>query len=280
EIGWPGCVLYQSKDDGMNYDYADERASDSNSGKTYSILGHANPDYFDYKNKLIVKLNSKIDTQLETVSEAELFSGKNIAVVGNEIIQFKSAVLNADGTYTLRILLRGAFGTEDKITNHTLGERFILFDGSLMSKKVENYEIGIPMKYKVAAFGKNLADVEVNTFTSNAKNLRPLAPVYISGKRNLESDLIITWKRRARGYSGWRDYVDLPLIEKIELYEVEILDESNNVIRTINSLTSATYTYTSDQQIMDFGSVQLNVKVRIYQISDVVGRGNSKISVL
>jgi hypothetical protein len=280
ENGWPGCALYSSKDDGLNFDYVNESLLGSNTGKAYSVLGDANTDYFDYKNTLIVKLNAYINMQLESVSEAELFTGKNIAIVGSEIVQFKNAVLNSDGTYTLSCLLRGAFGTEEEITNHTLGERFVLFDGALLSKKIDSHFIGSEMQYKAVAFGDDLSNVTAENFTSTANNLKPLAPVHVCGERNESGDLTTSWKRRARGYSGWRDYIDLPLVEKTELYEIDIFGESNEVVRTIDSITSPTCAYTAVQQTTDFGSVQSSIKMKVYQMSDVVGRGKPALYTL
>lgn len=274
EAGWKGCAIYCSKDDGTNYEYVTEKTGGSTAGTAYTELGDANANYFDYKNELVVMLDNQIDDTLETLSDAELFSGKNIAIVGDEIIQFQTATLNGDGTYSLTGLLRGMFGTEGEITNHAIGERFAIFNGSLPSKDVEEFEIGMSQDYKAVAFGKDLADVTAESATVTAKNLIPLAPVYIEGERDGGSNLTITWHRRARGYQGWRDNVDAPLVEKTELYEVDILDGSDNVLRTIEGLTAKTYTYSATDQTTDFGSAQSSVKVKIYQISDVVGRGN------
>ena len=74
-------------------------------------------------------------------------------------------------------------------------------------------------------------------------------------------------------WHGWRDYVDLPNYEKQELCSVEILDDSSNVVRTIDGITESSYEYSESNQIEDFGSVQSSLKIRIYEISSAVGRG-------
>ena len=77
--------------------------------------------YFDYKNKLKVTFNNKIDTDLLlNIGNYELFNGVNLAIYGNEIIQFKNVVLNENGTYTNSY--------EALIQNYNLGHRVFEFD--------------------------------------------------------------------------------------------------------------------------------------------------------
>ena len=67
-----------------------------------------------------------------------------------------------------------------------------------------------------------------------------------------------------------------PLGETTEAYEVEIFSSSafTTVKRVIQAFSGRTATYTSDQQITDFGSNQTVLYVRVYQMSDAVGRGH------
>jgi hypothetical protein len=67
---------------------------------------------------------------------------------------------------------------------------------------------------------------------------------------------------------------DIPLGEENERYELDILD-GGDVVRTIE-VTSPTASYTAAEQTTDFGSVQSNVDIKIYQLSAVVGQGYGK----
>lgn len=278
EKGWKGAVIYSSNDEGNNYSYEAETRLSTVYGTVYSqISSSATHGIFDYSSKLKVGFSGSVyDAELETISETELLNGKNIALVGNEIIQFKNVVLGSDGAYELTGLLRGLFGTESEISNHIIGERFVLIDDRLIAKEVDSYNIGLSKEYKAVSYGDDIIDSEAQEYSLLGKNLKPLAPVCINVEKDDfgNGDLIISWERHGRGYHGWRDNVDLPIIEKQEKYTLEILDSEDNVIRTINNISDNQYTYLSTNQIADFGIVQDSVNVKVYQVSDVVGQGH------
>jgi len=79
----------------------------------------------------------------------------------------------------------------------------------------------------------------------------------------------------SRGYSGWRDNVDVPLVEKDEKYEIEIL-EGESIVRVLELKDQTFYEYTKELQNIDFGSLVNNLEIKIYQTSDMVGRGQVK----
>jgi hypothetical protein len=96
--------------------------------------------------------------------------------------------------------------------------------------------------------------------------------VHLRGSRNSGGDLTITWIRRTRFSGEWRDLVDVPLNESSEAYEVDVLDGTGQVIRTLSS-SSPSVTYSAADQTTDFGMPQSVVEVAIYQLSAAVGRG-------
>ena len=73
--------------------------------------------------------------------------------------------------------------------------------------------------------------------------------------------LAITWTRRTRVDGAWRDYVDVPVGEAAQSYEVEIMSGST-VKRTI-AASSESATYTAAMQTTDFGSAQSAITVKI-----------------
>jgi hypothetical protein len=82
----------------------------------------------------------------------------------------------------------------------------------------------------------------------------------------------IRWLRRARIDGGWRDEVDIPLMEQSEAYDVEILNGAV-IVRTFRTTTPQA-TYAAADQTTDFGSPPSSLSLKIYQISALVGRGN------
>lgn len=87
-------------------------------------------------------------------------------------------------------------------------------------------------------------------------------------------DWNLTWIRRTRVSGEWRSLVDVPLGETSEAYEVDIFSDSTySVIRRTLISNTSSVTYTSAQQIADFGNKQTTLYLKIYQISSAVGRG-------
>ena len=119
--------------------------------------------------------------------------------------------------------------------------------------------------------GNPLAWAEPEAFTNNGVNLEPLSPVHVGGGRDAAGDLTINWVRRTRLNAAWRDYIDAPLGEDSESYQVDIMNGAA-VMRTI-AASSPTASYTAAQQSSDFGSPQSSITVKVYQLSSRVGRG-------
>lgn len=229
----------------------------------------ASPWTWDEKNKLQVSL---IQGTLDSKTELEVLNWANVALVGDEIIQWRDATLLPSGIYELSGLLRGRRGTEWAMTTHTIGERFIvLADDGIYRAPLPPTEINRTAYYRGIPDGGNWDDAPSQPHAFKANSLRCLSPVQIQGSRNIDDDLTVSWKRRTRWYGEWQDGVDIPLFEASEQYEIDILN-GNTVKRTLISATP-TVIYTAADQIDDFGTVQSAVSVRVYQLNAVIGRG-------
>lgn len=272
---WEGATVFRSDDGGGNYFQLLSITSPTVKGTTENALGGTDfPNNFDNGNSVTVIL---LGGELSSTTMLGVLNGANAAVVGNEIIQFTNATLLEPNKYELSGLLRGRLGTEDQINTHIAGERFVLLDSGVPHLDMPNGLINLPRKYKAVTVGQTLAETAEQNFTFSANALRPLAPVHISGERDISEDLTINWIRRTRVGGEWQDYVDAQLGEASELYEVDILD-GVEVVRTFTGLTSPTVTYTASEQIDDFGGTQASVDVKIFQISSVLGRGRAGVA--
>ncbi len=271
EDGWKGAVIFTSGDNGENYSQVVTVPTESVIGVAFDALGAGVTDIFDYANSVTVSLYG--NGELESISELAVLNGGNFAKLGDELIQFKTATLVESNKYVLSGLLRGRLGTENTVASHALGEEFVLINNNLVKELEVNSSIGIAKLYKAVSVGKNIADTDFESFTYNANCLKPFAPVHIVGLRDGGDNLTISWVRRTRSDGSWRDYVDVPLGEASEQYEIDIMDGAD-VVRTISGISSSTASYSASEQTVDFGSVQSAVNIRVYQISEVVGRGN------
>jgi hypothetical protein len=206
-----------------------------------------------------------------------LLSGVNAAVIGDEILSFRDATLNTDGSYTLRGFLRGRRGSEYAMGSHSSGERFVLANVATLARVAQSTaDIGIPKLYKAVTGGMFLDDATPVAFTNLGVGLMPYAPVLLGGGRDASGNVALQWVRRNRISGEWRDSVDVPNSEATESYDVEICDASfTTVKRTFAGLTSPSVVYSAANQTTDFGSLQATVYFRVYQLSAVVGRGHA-----
>jgi hypothetical protein len=82
----------------------------------------------------------------------------------------------------------------------------------------------------------------------------------------------IGFMRRARLHSDGCDAADIPLDDGSERYEMDII-KAGQIIRTVSGTGAPSLLYPAVQELVDFGSPQSSLAVRLYQLSDAVGRG-------
>lgn len=269
---WNGAQLFQSFDDVTYESFGLAHDIEATIGEAVDVLGDFTENTFDEANTVTVTL---LGGALFSTSEFLVLNGDNAALLGDEIIQFKTATLVSGTTYVLSGLLRGRRGTEWACSTHQAGERFVLLEEETVLPQNFNISNINSSRYFKAITVGNMVDDDPNSeyFTWRANCLRPYSPVNLGGGR-ADDDLTITWVRRTRVSGEWHDYSDVPLGEETELYEVEIWNSTYTTLyRTFTGLTTPEVTYTAAEQIEDFGSAQSTVYVRIFQVSSVVGRG-------
>lgn len=277
---WKGAALFASEDAGANY--ADTR-------KTFApgaILGFAMTALpapktiatFDETSSVDVRLTDLADT-LSSASEAAVLGGANAILIGDEVLQYKHATQIGPGQFRLSGLLRARRGSEWAAGSHKEGDRLVaLSPAALRQLNMSQSQIGKEILFKAPTAGATVASARAVSLTYKAENMRPLAPVYGFGYRDVTpADWHLRWIRRSRAGGDWRDYVDAPLSETSEKYDLEIYADAAYTIlkRTFTDLTTAEATYTSAQQVSDFGSAQATIHCKVYQKSDVIGRGRS-----
>lgn len=110
-----------------------------------------------------------------------------------------------------------------------------------------------------------------------------LAPVIVTGL-NDSGNIIINWVRCSRvpgiEQDNWsQQYWSAPLDTQDERYEVDIINNSGSVVRTLYAYGAPTTTYTLSSQISDFGSVQASYTINVYQSDVTLGRGTYRQAV-
>lgn len=266
---WPGAQIFRGTSatafspfvgmvSSRNLDY----------GVASTILADAGAGIWDRTNSLTLNLTSGA---LSSDTEDNVLNGSNALLVGDEIIQFTTAVLNADGTYTISILLRGRRGTEFATGTHVAKETVIvLSSATLLRVDVNLSEHLSTFFYKAITLGSSQFSSITIEQVLNLRSQMPYAPSHIAGSISAD-DWTFTLKRRTRVGGSWRNLTGTPLGEASEAYEWDVMDGAT-VKRTLTSSTESV-TYTSAQQVTDFGDNQTTVELNVHQMSAEVGRG-------
>lgn len=276
--GWPGGSVVRSYDNGQTWQALAGIAPPSPIiGFTSNALAAGRTDIIDTANTVTLQPS---DVVLASVTEAQLLGGANHFAIGAdgrwEIVGAMTCTQLGDNSWVLSNLLRGRYGSEWAIGLHQALDRVVLLDEARIPFINATLDkIGIPAVYRGITNGEPIDSGTDVQFTYSGVNYECLAPIYINGGIDpVTKDWTVTWVRRTRVGGEWRDYIDAPLSETSESYEAEIWDSGFNTLkRTITGLTSATFTWTAAQQITDFVIEQQTIYVKIFQLSDKVGRG-------
>jgi hypothetical protein len=273
--GWPGAELFIGDSD-VNLASVGTVANEAVSGFAETALGAWTPGLVDETNLLTVNVGR---FELSSISRSALLNGAaNIAAIGGpgrwEIIKFQRADDLGSGRYILSGLLRGIRGTEWARGLHRVSDVFVLMGiPGTLRPNFDTGSIGQTKAYRAITKGRNLDSGSSQFYANTAEGLKPFSPDVLR-KSVSSNDIVLTWSRRTRLSENWLLGI-VPLGEESERWEIDVFSSSafTTVKRTLTS-TTTTVTYSSAQQVLDFGSNQTTLYVRIYQISGQVGRGH------
>jgi hypothetical protein len=194
------------------------------------------PWTWDEVNSIRVSLS---DGDLDSATEGEVLNGANrAALISNtgaaEIIQFRTATLESDGTYTLTGLLRGRRGTEDQILARRAGDGFILLDAARLPFSDALGSAAAPRFYRGITVYETVETARSTTTKSQrGRAEQPYAPCQITVSRDGPLNITLSWVRRTRvGGELLNGTGVVPLSEATEAYEVDIVNGPVPVGRT------------------------------------------------
>ena len=266
---WPGAAIQRGLAiDTLTGFTAIVSSRDMDYGFTDGVLASADPDIWDRTNSVTIDLFSGT---LTSDTEINVLNGANGLLIGDELLQFVTAVTNADGTVTISTLLRGRRGTEYATGTHVTGDRVVVLSASTVLRVVVDLSDHLTtFVYKAITLGSAQFSSATVTQQLLLRSQMPYAPSHVAGTRPA-NDWLFTLIRRTRIGGDWKDLVDVPLGEASENYEWDVMSGAT-VKRTLTSIVESV-TYTEADQTTDFGGVQSSVELNVYQLSDTVGRG-------
>jgi hypothetical protein len=201
---------------------------------------------FDTRCTVDIALDHPADS-LVGADDEELLRGANLCALGRELLQFGEATLIAPGQYRLSRLVRGWRGTEWAMTDHAVGERFVLLDPARLAPiSTTAADIGRLLQLRASGIGDD-EPAEV-AWTIDGRAMLPPSPVQ-GAWQDIDGDLHIGWTRRSRLGWLWRDNADAPLGEEAEAYRLAVHAGS----RTLRELDvpASRWTYTATDRAAD-----------------------------
>jgi hypothetical protein len=193
-------------------------------GRTLDQLARAETDLIDLGSSVEVELVDRSQWLVSCDDEA-LANGANMAIIGDEVIQFGEALSTGPGRFRLGRLLRGRAGTEWAAEGHATGENFLLVEGSTVRA------VALPPWMPGATVTASVAggDGAGPSLVAANRSLRPLAPVRVRAEAAEDGALNVRWIRRSRQGLAWIDGIDVPLGETREEYRVTITGSAGTI---------------------------------------------------
>ena len=244
--GWRRAALLSSVDGGASWQEAGTTALPAVIGTAQGALGLGSSFLEDRINSVTITLLHS-GLVLTDADEAGIRGGRNVAMLGNELIQFRSALPLGGNLWRLSGLNRGMRGTEWAIAGHSAGDRFILIESDTLA------EIAVPAGVaEVRVIAAGLGDGATppqQSVMQPGQALQPPSPVRLVANRFSNGDTQINWVRRSRIGWRWLDGTDAPLGEESEGYRLTLTPNAG-AARIVTS-AAATYLYTAAMRAAD-----------------------------
>lgn len=272
---WPGSVaLYSSLTD-QNYAVNTILPIRATIGTTQTEMPHACTGMYDHGPVLQVRLVSGI---LETVDEAALLAGANLAAIGDgssgnwEVFQFRTADLIGPQTYQLGERLRGQAGTDGIMPDvWPEGSQFVLLNSVPSQIDLSRNLRGIVQNYRIGPAARSVDDPSYrqHEHAFDGNGLRPYMPVHLKAALKVDDTLSLTWIRRTRTDGDSWDVLEVPLGEESEAYLLRIIKDGE-VLRE-EAVAAPVYEYTAADRSGDGATPPFTVAVA--QVSASYGAG-------
>ncbi|MDF7776339.1 hypothetical protein P1X14_13875, partial [Sphingomonas sp. AOB5] len=218
--GWRRAALLLSVDDGARWTQIGGTAAPAVLGEILVAPGAGGSALVDRVNMIEVEL-AHDGMVLGDADSAAMDAGANLAMVGDELIQFARAESLGANRWRLSELWRGRRGTESAAGLQVAADRFVLVNAATLTMtELPGEAMGVTARILAEGAGDDEAAEAQAAITG--LSVVPPGPVHLSAIAEPEGVTRVRWVRRSR--SGWRwiDGIDAPLGEESERYSVTI----------------------------------------------------------
>jgi hypothetical protein len=189
-------------------------------GRAETVLDGRCPLIIDELSSVVVRLTNGMEPLLNADEDA-LINSANLAILGEELIQFGKAEVLTAGLYRLSTLLRGRRGTEWAAQGHAVGDAFCLIDrAALRSIELQPSAVGASLDATSHGIG-DIAPLPTTRRLVSGEATRPPSPCQISLWREGLA-VRAEWVRRSHRGWAWADSIGDPDDGFPELYRLAV----------------------------------------------------------
>lgn len=224
--GWRRAALLYSLDDGASWRDGGETAAPTVVGTIVNPPAIAPSTLADLSNAIVVEL-ARADMMLSDADDAALDRGGNLALVGNELLQFGRAEEVGVARWRLSRLWRGRRGTEAAAGTQAIGDRFVLLTPDAVAAiDLPVAAIGSTVRLLASGIGDTAGPIEAACVVDGA-SVRPPSPAQLR-LTDVAGVPTLAWVRRSRAGFRWIDGGDVPLAEESEAYRATITPQTGS----------------------------------------------------
>lgn len=197
EDAWTGAVVELSYDGGANYIDSSDSSVPSTIGELVTELGDHPYEFPDQVHTCRVRLET-FGADLEETTLAGMQSRNNLALIGDEIVNFANADEVEEGVWELSLFLRGRKGTDT--ATHAPGTRFVLLD-KFTPIAASVTDLGKALTFRATSFGAAADTGTVKTITYLGRSQTERRPDYLEARRD-GTNAVVTWQGVGRLGAG------------------------------------------------------------------------------
>jgi hypothetical protein len=263
---WAGAAVLKSADNGDNFTLLETINTASVFGQATTVLGNF------YGGNIVDELNTVrvgVNGTLSSATWDEVLNGANPILIGDEILQFRTATLVSTGIYDLTGLLRGRRGTEWAMGTHIINERAVFLDeNKLHFIALDATDYNTQRLYGFVTSGETIEEATTDYLTYTGENLKPFPPVHLAAAIASDDSISLSWDQRTRYHGLWLSG-RAPLEDEADTeFEVVIYNDSNftTALRTTTGITASPWSYTVAMQTADFGNPVKTIHYKVRQV--------------
>ena len=217
---WRQAALLYSVDDGVSWVAAGATAAPAVLG-TIAVVASGAPATLVDRRGVFEIILAHADMELGDADAAALDRGANLALLGDELVQFGRAEPLGDARWRLSGLLRGRRGSEAAAGTQAVGDRFVLIE----AEAARAFDLPVSVlgrEVRVMASGVGDATPVETRCVLRGASVVPPSPVHLGWRGEADGGATVGWTRRSRAGWRWIDGVDAPLAEESETYRVTL----------------------------------------------------------